>query len=87
MGKEYIGSQEHFEDRVNAHYDQKKQMEQDMENQYQKELSKLQADDYFLLQVKDLFVKLTDEQRIEVIMDYCKYCGSNDNKCNCQNDC
>ena len=29
MAKEYIGSQEHFEDEVNAYYDQKEQMESD----------------------------------------------------------
>ena len=29
MAKQYIGSQEHFEDEVNAYYDRKEQMERD----------------------------------------------------------
>lgn len=36
--------------------------------------------------VKEMFSKLTDEERMEVISDYCKYCGCNDNGCQCWND-
>ena len=39
-----------------------------------------------LLKTKDMFSKLTDEQRIEVMGDYCKHCGSHDNTCQCFND-
>ena len=38
MAKEYIGSQEHCEDEVNAYYGQKEQMERDMQKQYEKEM-------------------------------------------------
>ena len=37
MAKEYIGSQEHFEDEVNAYYDQKEQMERDMHEQMERD--------------------------------------------------
>lgn len=36
--------------------------------------------------VKEMFSKLTDEERMEVISDYCKHCGCNDNGCVCWND-
>lgn len=39
-----------------------------------------------LLQVKGLFAKLTDDERMEVMSDYCKYCGCNDSGCQCWND-
>ena len=29
---------------------------------------------------------LTDEQRLDVISRYCKYCGSMDSGCQCWND-
>lgn len=39
-----------------------------------------------LLQVKELFAKLTDDERMEVMSDYCKYCGCDDSGCQCWND-
>jgi hypothetical protein len=39
-----------------------------------------------LLKTKEMFSKLTDEQRMEVMGDYCKYCGRHDNTCQCWND-
>ena len=39
-----------------------------------------------LLQVKELFAKLTDDERMEVLNDYCTYCGQNEKelgKCYC----
>lgn len=38
------------------------------------------------LQVKELFAELTDDQRMEVMGDYCKHCGCDDNGCQCWND-
>ena len=43
MAKEYIGSQEHFEDVVNAYYDQKEQMQK----QYEKEMYEQMELDYW----------------------------------------
>lgn len=42
--------------------------------------------DMLLLQVKELFAKLTDDERMEVMSDYCKYCGCDDSGCQCWND-
>lgn len=39
-----------------------------------------------LLQAKELFAKLTDDERMEVMGDYCKHCGCNDSGCQCWND-
>jgi hypothetical protein len=36
--------------------------------------------------IKELFSKLTDNQRLEVMSDYCKHCGCNDNTCRCWDD-
>ena len=39
-----------------------------------------------LLQAKELFAKLTDDERMEVLSDYCAYCGQNEKefgKCYC----
>ena len=39
-----------------------------------------------LLQAKELFAKLTDNERMEVLNDYCTYCGQNERdlgKCYC----
>ncbi len=36
--------------------------------------------------IKELFAKLTDYQRLEVMSDYCKHCGCNDNTCRCWDD-
>ena len=38
MAKEYIGSQEHFEDEINAYYEQKEEMEREMQKQYEKDM-------------------------------------------------
>lgn len=34
----------------------------------------------------ELFKLLTDEERLEIINEYCKYCGSSDSGCQCWND-
>jgi hypothetical protein len=39
-----------------------------------------------LLQAKELFAKLTDDERMDVLSDYCTYCGQNEKelgKCHC----
>lgn len=39
-----------------------------------------------LLHAKELFAKLTDDERMEVLSDYCTYCGHNEQelgKCYC----
>lgn len=39
-----------------------------------------------LLQAKELFEKLTDYERMDVLSDYCTYCGQNEKengKCYC----
>jgi hypothetical protein len=36
--KEYIGNQEHFEDEVNAFYDQKVAYEKDMKQEFEKDM-------------------------------------------------
>ena len=36
--------------------------------------------------VKYLFSKLSDEERLEIISGYCKYCGCGDPGCQCWND-
>ena len=47
MAKEYIGSQEHFEDVVNEYYDQKEQMGREMQKQYEKEMLEQMERDYY----------------------------------------
>jgi len=42
--------------------------------------------DLLLLQVRELFSKLTDDERIDIMSDYCKHCGCNDTGCQCWND-
>ena len=36
---------------------------------------------YDFLELKDTFSNLTNEQRLEIMNDYCKYCGSNATYC------
>ena len=45
--KLYIGSQEHFEDEINAYYDQKKEMDREMQKQYEKEMMEEMERDYY----------------------------------------
>ena len=52
MAKEYIGSQEHFDDEVNAYYDIKEQIERDMQ-QYEKEMYEQMERDYYQQQPHD----------------------------------
>ena len=47
MEEQYIGSQEHFEDKVNAYYDQNEQMEREMQKQYEKEMMEQMERDYY----------------------------------------
>jgi len=42
------------------------------------------GDDYTM--AKHSFVKLTDEQRVDIFSDYCTHCGSNDSTCRCWDD-
>ena len=39
-----------------------------------------------LITAKHSLINLTDEQRMEVFSDYCRYCGSNDPTCRCWDD-
>ncbi|WP_421977163.1 hypothetical protein [Roseivirga seohaensis] len=43
-------------------------------------------EDSFHQTMKYWFNKLTDCQRMEIIDDYCKHCGSKDTGCQCWND-
>jgi hypothetical protein len=45
--KEYIGSQEHFEDEVNAYYEQKEQFEWEQQKQYENEIMKEIEREYY----------------------------------------
>ena len=54
MAKEYIGSQEYFEDGVNAYYDQKEKMERDMQKQYEKDVIKQMERDFYAQQTQHL---------------------------------
>ena len=47
MAKNYLGSQEHFEDEINAYYDQKEQMEREMQKQYEKAMMEQMERDYY----------------------------------------
>lgn len=33
-----------------------------------------------------IFGKMTDEQRLDIMSNYCKYCGCADSDCQCWND-
>jgi DNA-binding transcriptional ArsR family regulator len=37
-------------------------------------------------QIKKLFATLSDDERLEIIRNYCKYCGCKDNRCQCWNN-
>lgn len=39
-----------------------------------------------LIEAKNIFKTLTDEERLEVMGEYCRHCGSEDNNCQCWND-
>jgi hypothetical protein len=47
MSKEYIGSQEHFEDEVNAYYDKQEHMNKDQEKAIEKEMYEQMERDLF----------------------------------------
>ena len=36
--------------------------------------------------LKEIFSHITEEERLEVMQDYCKYCGTDDSDCQCMND-
>ena len=40
-----------------------------------------EINNYDFLELKDTFSNLTNEQRLEIMNDYCKYCGSNATYC------
>jgi len=39
-----------------------------------------------LITAKRSLINLTDEQRMEVFSDYCRYCGCDDPTCRCWDD-
>jgi len=60
--------------------------EQNSNNIQNQQLNISAVSGMLLLQVKELFAKLTDGERMEVMSDYCKYCGCDDSGCQCWND-
>ena len=60
--------------------------EQNLNNAETQQLNIAGVSGMLLLQVKELFAKLTDDERLEVMGDYCKYCGCDDSGCQCWND-
>lgn len=60
--------------------------EQNSNNIQNQQLNIAGVSGMLLLQVKELFAKLTDDERMEVMSDYCKYCGCDDSGCQCWND-
>ena len=36
--------------------------------------------------VRELFAELTDAERLDIMSDYCRRCGTADPNCRCQND-
>ena len=60
--------------------------EQNSNNADSQQLNIADVSGMLLLQVKELFAKLTDDERMEVMSDYCKYCGCDDSGCQCWND-
>lgn len=36
--------------------------------------------------VKELFLQLTDEERLEIMSECCKFCGCLEPRCQCWND-
>ena len=53
MAKNYLGSQEHFEDEINAYYDQKEQREQ-MERDYYEQMER----DYYEQMERDYYEQM-----------------------------
>lgn len=39
-----------------------------------------------LVKAKITFKNLTDEERVEIMSDYCRSCGSDNPRCQCWND-
>jgi hypothetical protein len=60
--------------------------EQNLNNAETQQLNIASVSGMLLLQVKELFVKLTNDERMEVMSDYCTYCGCDDSGCQCWND-
>ncbi|MBV5347539.1 hypothetical protein JZU46_04910 [bacterium] len=48
--EEYIGSQQHSEDRINEHYDREEEMNRQMEKDIQKQISRESQDEYTMEQ-------------------------------------
>lgn len=42
--------------------------------------------DLLLTKIKEMFKMLTDEERMDIMHDYCLGCGSPDTGCQCWND-
>lgn len=49
-----------------------------MNESQNKQLRITDVDNALLLQVKELFAKLTNDERMDVLSDYCLYCGQNE---------
>lgn len=47
MAKKYIGSQEHFENEVNAYFDQKEQIDIYMQKQYENDMVEQMERDFY----------------------------------------
>lgn len=39
-----------------------------------------------LREAKDIFATLTGDERVEVMLDYCRHCGKADPRCRCWDD-
>lgn len=42
--------------------------------------------DNFFDAARDFLERLSDQERVELFGEYCKYCGSEDSGCQCWND-
>lgn len=42
--------------------------------------------DNFYDAIEDFLTRISDEERLSLFGDYCKYCGIDDNTCQCFND-
>jgi len=42
--------------------------------------------DNYMDAIKEMLSRLSDDERMEALGDYCKYCGGDDPACQCSND-
>ncbi len=71
MAKQYIGSQEHFEDEIDAYYDKKEEMEREMQKQYEKAMMEQMERDYYEQMEREYeeYVKLQNQKELEKMTD------------------